>query len=126
MTIFSAPTNHWQLGPLYYDASQRQLADTKQQLYLEPRQHQLLICLLQTPGQVVSRDTLIMQVWQGRIVSDSAINRAVSLLRKAFSQLDNTHNYIETQPKLGYRLQLPVKRAAGEASVSFKPIINFY
>jgi transcriptional activator of cad operon len=126
MTIFSAPTNHWQLGPLYYDASQRQLADTKQQLYLEPRQHQLLICLLQTPGQVVSRDTLIMQVWQGRIVSDSAINRAVSLLRKAFSQLDNTHNYIETQPKLGYRLQLPVKKAVGEASVSFKPIINFY
>lgn len=126
MTIFLAPISHWQLGPLYYDASQRQLADTKQQLYLEPRQHQLLMCFLQTPGQVVSRDTLIMQVWQGRIVSDSAINRAVSLLRKAFSRLDNTHNYIETLPKLGYRLQLPVEMAAGETSVSTRPMIKLY
>ncbi|SEH67108.1 DNA-binding winged helix-turn-helix (wHTH) domain-containing protein [Rheinheimera pacifica] len=126
MTILSAPISHWQLGPLYYDASQRQLADTKQQLYLEPRQHQLLMCLLQRPGQVVSRDTLIMQVWQGRIVSDSAINRAVSLLRKAFSRLDNTHNYIETLPKLGYRLQLPVETVVGDASVSSRPVIRPY
>ncbi|MDR6984973.1 DNA-binding winged helix-turn-helix (wHTH) protein/Tol biopolymer transport system component [Rheinheimera pacifica] len=126
MTILSAPISHWQLGPLYYDASQRQLADTKQQLYLEPKQHQLLMCLLQTPGQVVSRDTLIMQVWQGRIVSDSAINRAVSILRKAFSRLDNTHNYIETLPKLGYRLQLPPQMVVADVGVSSRLIIRLY
>jgi transcriptional activator of cad operon len=126
MTILSAPAGHWQLGQLYYDATQRQLADAKQQLYLEPRQHQLLMCLLQTPGQVVSRDTLITQVWQGRIVSDSAINRAVSLLRKAFSRLDNSHNYIETLPKLGYRLQLPTVMIVDDASVINKPVAGLY
>lgn len=126
MTILSAPAGHWQLGQLYYDATQRQLADAKQQLYLEPRQHQLLMCLLQTPGQVVSRDTLIAQVWQGRIVSDSAINRAVSLLRKAFSRLDNSYNYIETLPKLGYRLQLPTVMVVDDASVNSKPVAGLY
>lgn len=126
MTILSTPAGHWQLGQLYYDAAQRQLADAKQQLYLEPRQHQLLMCLLQTPGQVVSRDTLITQVWQGRIVSDSAINRAVSLLRKAFSRLDNSHNYIETLPKLGYRLQLPTVMVVDDTSVSNRPVAGLY
>ena len=104
MTTLFAAAGLWQLGPLYYDASQRQLSNADSQLYLEPRQHQLLLCLLQAAGQVVSRDTLIAQVWQGRIVSDSAINRAVSMLRKALTSLDQQTDYIETVPKLGYRL----------------------
>ncbi|GAB59666.1 hypothetical protein RNAN_2672 [Rheinheimera nanhaiensis E407-8] len=83
-----------------------------QQLYLEPRQHQLLLCLLQLPGQVVSREQLISQAWQGRIVSDSAINRAVSVLRKAFNAVHPEQDYIETVPKLGYRLQPPLSDAA--------------
>ncbi len=122
MTTLSATAALWQLGPLYYDASQRQLGAALHQLYLEPRQHQLLLCLLQTHGQVVSRDTLIAQVWQGRIVSDSAINRAVSVLRKAFARLDAEHNYIETLPKLGYRLQLPpAATPAGTALANSRP-----
>lgn len=107
MTTLLAAAGLWQLGPLHYDANQRQISNTEKQLYLEPRQHQLLLCLLQLQGQVVSRDQLIAQVWQGRIVSDGAINRAVSILRKAFAHLDDQHNYIETLPKLGYRLALP-------------------
>lgn len=104
MTIPIAAVCQWQLGILHYDANQHQLSNATQQLYLEPRQHQLLLCLLQAAGQVVSRDMLIAQVWQSRIVSDSAINRAVSMLRKAFACLDQSRDYIETLPKLGYRL----------------------
>lgn len=107
MTTGVTPTDYWQLGPLKYHARARRLCAGSQQLYLEPRQHQLLLCLLQLQGQVVSRDQLIAQVWQGRIVSDSAINRAVSQLRKAFAKLDAKQNYIETLPKLGYRLLQP-------------------
>ena len=111
MTTLSAEAACWQLGPLHYDANQRRLTAPGQQLDLEPRQHQLLLCLLGAPGQVVSRDTLIAQVWQGRIVSDSAINRAVSVLRKALGSLDTDNNYVETVPKLGYRLVAAVAPA---------------
>ena len=107
MTTGTTPTDYWQLGSLQYHASARRLCAGSQQLYLEPRQHQLLLCLLQRQGQVVSRDQLIAQVWQGRIVSDGAINRAVSQLRKAFAKLDAKQDYIETLPKLGYRLLPP-------------------
>lgn len=112
MTTGVTPTDCWQLGPLQYDARARRLCAGSQQLYLEPRQHQLLLCLLQLQGQVVSRDQLIAQVWQGRIVSDSAINRAVSILRKAFAKLDAQQDYIETLPKLGYRLLQPAEALA--------------
>lgn len=112
MTTGSIPTEQWQLGSLQYYARERQLCSAVQQLYLEPRQHQLLLCLLQRHGQVVSRDQLIASVWQGRVVSDSAINRAVSILRKALAKLEPEREHIETLPKLGYRLLLPVTTLA--------------
>lgn len=115
MTTLLAAAGLWQLGPLHYDANQRQLSSADKQLYLEPRQHQLLLCLLQGAGQVVSRDTLIAKVWQGRIVSDSAINRAVSMLRKALASLDEYTDYIETMPKLGYRLLVAANTRADAA-----------
>jgi len=64
----------------------------------------LLSLLIQSKSQQVSREQLINEVWQGRVVSESAINRAISMLRKAFQQLDPTVDYIETLPKVGYRL----------------------
>lgn len=121
MTTLLAAAGLWQLGPLHYDAKQRQLSNNAQQLYLEPRQHQLLLCLLQAAGQVVSRETLIAQVWQGRIVSDSAINRAVSMLRKAFASLDQSRDYIETLPKLGYRLLVDGTAVTTVAAAVAKP-----
>ena len=111
MTTLLASAACWQLGALHYDASQRRLTGAGQQLDLEPRQHQLLLCLLAAPGQVVSRDMLVARVWQGRVVSDSAINRAVSMLRKAFASLDNAADYVETVPKLGYRFIAAVSPA---------------
>lgn len=120
MTTGTTPIQHWQLGTLQYLATERQLSSASGQLYLEPRQHQLLLCLLQHQGQVVSRDQLIAAVWQGRIVSDSAINRAVSVLRKALTQLDPSREYIETVSKLGYRLLLPAL-AASEPAVKSSP-----
>ena len=96
--------NQWQLGALIFDRRTRKLRRGQQQLYLEPRQYQLLLTLLESAEKPVSREQLIQNVWQGRIVSDGAINRAISMLRKAFAKLDPNSDYIETLPKLGYRL----------------------
>lgn len=98
-------TENWQFGGVRYDAGSHQLQLGEQKLYLEPRQHKLLMVLLQNALQVVSREQLISSVWDSRVVSESAINRAVSMLRKALFSLDPQTDYIETLPKLGYRLQ---------------------
>jgi transcriptional activator of cad operon len=100
--------NNWQLGNVYFDTTKRLVQVADQQLYLEPRIFDLLLALLTAEQQQLSREQLIEQVWQGRVVSESAINRAVSLLRKALAQLDPSQPYLETLPKVGYRLLVPV------------------
>lgn len=100
--------NNWLLGNIFFDTTRRTLVVDTEQLYLEPRIFDLLLALLTAEQQQLSREQLIAQVWQGRVVSESAINRAVSLLRKALSQLDASQPYLETLPKVGYRLLVPV------------------
>lgn len=100
--------NNWQFGNILFDTTRRMLVVDTRQLYLEPRIFELLLAFLNAEQQQLSRDQLIEQVWQGRVVSESAINRAVSLLRKALLQLDASQPYLETLPKVGYRLLVPV------------------
>ena len=69
----------------------------------------MLLLFVESAQHQVSRDQLIAEVWSGRVVSESAINRAISLLRKAFHLLDSETDYIETLPKVGYRLMVPVE-----------------
>ena len=71
---------HWQLGQLIFDPQRRTLQLNGQHCALEPRQAALLLFLAQRAGEPVSREQLIDEIWQGRVVSEGAINRAVSLL----------------------------------------------
>ncbi len=94
----------WQFGQLIFDPQRRTLQLNGQSCTLEPRQAELLVVLAKHAGEPVSREQLISEIWQGRVVSESAINRAVSLLRKACARLDPDTDYIATIAKLGYCL----------------------
>lgn len=71
---------------------------------VEPRVMQLLVALARAEGAILSRDDLIDACWDGRVVSDDAVNRVVSRLRKALAELDGAAVAIETIPRVGYRL----------------------
>ncbi len=107
---------HWQLGKLVFDPQRRTLQLNGQRCALEPRQAALLLFLAQHAGEPVSREKLIDEIWQGRVVSEGAINRAVSLLRKACASLDPATDYIATIPKLGYCLQASASEIATAAA----------
>lgn len=102
-------SRNWQIGLVIFDYARRELRVGQHSAYLEPKLFTLLLLLLESPHYQVSRDQLIAEVWSSRVVSESAINRVISLLRKAFSTLDPYSNYIETLPKVGYRLVAQVK-----------------
>lgn len=92
------------IGQLTFDPGSRELSSATETLYLEPQAYQLLSLFIAADQGQLSRDQMIEQLWAGRVVSESAINKSVSLLRKAFAQLDPATPYIETLPKVGYRL----------------------
>jgi len=71
---------------------------------LEPRIMQVLVALYQANGKVVSRDELIARCWEGRIVGEDAITRAIGRLRR-LSEADGGVSFvIETIPRIGFRL----------------------
>ncbi|MGD8329914.1 MAG: winged helix-turn-helix domain-containing protein [Acidobacteriota bacterium] len=79
---------------------------------LEPKVADVLGCLLAHPGKVVAKEELIAGVWPDTFVTDSAVFRHVSELRRALGDDARDPCYIETVPKRGYRLVAPVSRLA--------------
>ena len=73
---------------------------------LEPRVARLLEYFLDHPDELLSRDRLVAEVWEGRVVSDDAIRRAVSSLRRALA-LDGSDRLITTVHRKGYLVRLP-------------------
>ena len=69
---------------------------------LQPRVMQVLVVLARAQDAVVSRDDLIATCWEGRIVSEDAINFVVAQVRK-LAQRTGAFS-LETIPRVGYRL----------------------
>lgn len=70
---------------------------------LQPKIYQLLVYFLQHTGRLISKKELFNEVWDGRIVEDSALRLAVNTLRKALQDETKTPRYISTTCKCGYR-----------------------
>lgn len=74
----------------------------------EPKVFAVLVSLARHDGNLVTRDQLIADVWEGRATSDEPINRALSQLRGHLDDRKLPHRYIETLQRRGYRLMQPV------------------
>ena len=72
---------------------------------LEPKQAHLLAVLMENVGHVVTRDDLIIQVWNGAAGADQSLTNTISNLRKHFVSVSVEKFKIETIPKKGYRLE---------------------
>jgi TolB-like protein/DNA-binding winged helix-turn-helix (wHTH) protein len=76
---------------------------------LEPKVMQVLVCLVDHSGELVSKEQLIRAVWADTFVTDEVLTRCISELRKALNDDPKQPRFIETIPKGGYRLLLPVE-----------------
>jgi len=68
----------------------------------------VLIELVREVGQTVTRDQLLDRVWTGRFPTPDVLTQAIKELRRAFADDSKPPQYIETIPKVGYRLVAPV------------------
>ena len=100
-----ATTAPFRIGALYVEPALRQVSNpTTPPETLEPRVMLVLVALARANGGIVSRDQLIEQCWDSRIVGDDSINRVISRLRKLSAEYDGALFGIETISKVGYRL----------------------
>ena len=75
---------------------------------------EVLLCLARAGGEVVDREYLFAKVWRGAAVSDDTLTQSIAELRRAFGESARDPQVIETIPKRGFRLILPVQEAGGE------------
>src|SRR5580700_3265542 len=71
---------------------------------MEARTMRLLLCLAERPGEVVSIDDLLDQVWSEVSVAPDSVYQAVTSLRRLLGDDPKQPTYIETVPRLGYRM----------------------
>ena len=71
---------------------------------LRPQVMELLVYLAERPAEVVATETLLNDLWDGRIVTEGSVYNCVSELRVALTTDKDDDPAIETIPKKGYRL----------------------
>jgi len=85
---------------------------------IEPKTMEVLLCLADHAGEVVSRRDLVDTVWTVEFITESTLNHAVADLRKALADDARSPRFIETIPKRGYRL---IARPGGDPHRDFPP-----
>ena len=69
---------------------------------------QVLVQLASHPHEVLSKDQLISTVWADTFVGDDVLTRSISEIRRVFDDDARAPKFIQTIPKTGYRLLVPV------------------
>lgn len=88
---------------------------------VEALQVRTLICLAEAWPGLVSKDQLIERVWAGRFVSDAAVHKTISLLRRQLREVEG-RDLILTRHRLGYQLaQAPRSRQPDAAAT---PVVD--
>ncbi len=78
---------------------------------IEPQVFDLLCCLAQNAGRLVSRDEVIQTVWKGRIVSDATIDARIASARRAIGDDGKKQRFIKTVPRRGFRFVAEVAQS---------------
>lgn len=104
------------IGGVCVDPPTRQVERGGRFETLEPRVMQVLVALARAKGAIVTRDELIDWCWDGRIVGEDAINRAISRLRQVAAEVGGGTFSLETITKVGYRIR--THQAAPKATTS--------
>src|SRR5215470_17982367 len=99
----------YEFGTFRIDATRRLLLRNGDAVPLTPKCLDLLLALVESSGEVVSKDRMIERVWPDTFVEDNNLTYNISVLRKALGEHAGEHHYIVTVPTRGYRFVTPVR-----------------
>jgi DNA-binding winged helix-turn-helix (wHTH) protein len=89
-----------------------------------PRALRILAALLNRPSQILSRNELIKQAWDGIHVGESSLHESISLLRRSIAAIDPTRSVLETIRGRGYQWNAPVIHDSYDGPSSASPTRN--
>ena len=100
------------VGEFLADPASNEISAVGKITRLRPILMDVLLRLAVDAGSAVNRETLLNDVWPRRMVNDEVLSRAIAELRTALGDDPKHPRYIETLPKIGYRLIASVEPTA--------------
>ena len=91
------------------DGSQRQLRCDGSLVEVNSRYLDALLLMVRNPGELITRDRFLDDVWSGIPVTDEALSQCIANLRRTLGDDATRPRFIETVPKHGYRFIAPVE-----------------
>jgi DNA-binding winged helix-turn-helix (wHTH) protein len=93
-------------GPFRVDQQRQEVTRNGSRLRLQGKVYQVLLALIEKPGEVVTREELRMRLWPAdtHVNYDANVNTTVNKLRQALGDSSESPLYIETIPRKGYCL----------------------
>src|SRR5262245_8960178 len=106
----------YHFGPFTLDARTGELSNAGNRTPLRDQSLQLLVALLERPGELVTRDELTGRLWPaGTFVDfDRGLNKVINHLRDALGDSAEQPRFVETLPRKGYRFIAPVTVGQGD------------
>jgi transcriptional activator of cad operon len=92
------------IGAWCVNPASGQISQEGESTRLEVRTMRLLMCLAERAGEVVSIDDLLDRIWPDVTVTPDSVYQAVASLRRQLGDDPKQPTYIETVPRLGYRM----------------------
>jgi TolB-like protein len=99
----------FQFDNMMLDTERFQLIRSGEAVRTEPQVLELLIFLIKNRGRMVSRDELNESVWNGRVVSDSALSSRIKIARQVLGDNGRKQQYIRTIHKKGFSFNSDVE-----------------
>jgi DNA-binding winged helix-turn-helix (wHTH) protein/TolB-like protein/tetratricopeptide (TPR) repeat protein len=107
-------------GPYEVDSREGRLSKHGVRIKLSGQPLEVLLLLLDRPGELVTREELRRRLWAGDVFVDfeRSLNSAVKKLRRALNDDPQKPRYIDTEPRKGYRFIATIESGENAAPAS--------
>jgi DNA-binding winged helix-turn-helix (wHTH) protein/Tol biopolymer transport system component len=112
-------------GPFELDVRSAELRYNGRKTLLHEQPFQVLLALLERPGELISREELVHRLWpDGTFVDyERGLNKAVNKLRDALRDSADSPRFVETIPRRGYRFVAPLEGGNALTMASGSPAL---
>ncbi len=123
------PAQRYRFGTFEADAATGELRRQGMRVKLNAQPFQVLLMLLERPGQLLTRDEISRVLWpEGTFVDyEHGVNSAVNRIREALGDTAGSPRFVETLARRGYRFLAPVELIPPERNVdreSLDPVVD--
>jgi DNA-binding response OmpR family regulator len=104
-------------GPLVLDLAHRRVTKNGVPVALTPKEYDLLALLIRHAGQVVSRQTIMEEVWQTSWMGDTrTLDVHIRMIRRDIEDDPSRPRFVRTVRGRGYVFQVPEPDTGDEPS----------